>query len=334
MNALCSAAKAYTSLGSKKHLQAAVNGFRMVQEQSYATGGWGPDESFLEPDSDQLKKSLTKTHHSFETCGAYAHMKLSRYLLCFTHDSAYGDSMERVIYNTVLGVKPLLPDGSAFYYSDYNMRAKKSYYWFKCPCCAGTLPQIVADFGICTYFQDGQGVLVNLYIPSELKWNNKGTDVTLTQTTNYPYASSCKFEVKTCAPTDFDLRLRIPQWSRSAILTVNGKRLANPQVGKFASIARTWQTGDIVELTLPLPVRLEAIDNKNPDTVALLRGPLVLFAVTDDAPVVNRKQLLAVRSISPENDRFAVEATSGPVDFRPFSEIDAEQYVTYLKVTN
>jgi hypothetical protein len=35
-----------------------------------------------------------------------------------TRDSRYGDSMERVLYNTILGVKPLKEDGTSFYYSD------------------------------------------------------------------------------------------------------------------------------------------------------------------------------------------------------------------------
>ena len=54
-----------------------------------------------------LGPSLTDMHKSFETpCGAYAHFKLTRYLLRITRDARYGDGMERVLYNTVLGAKP------------------------------------------------------------------------------------------------------------------------------------------------------------------------------------------------------------------------------------
>ena len=55
-----------------------------------------------------------------------------------TGDSRYGDSMERVLYNTILGAKPLRPDGTSFYYSDYNNNASKFYYEQKWPCCSGT----------------------------------------------------------------------------------------------------------------------------------------------------------------------------------------------------
>ncbi len=38
-----------------------------------------------------------------------------------TGDSMYGDSMEAVLYNTILGARPIRPDGVSFYYADYNM---------------------------------------------------------------------------------------------------------------------------------------------------------------------------------------------------------------------
>jgi len=44
MNAFSSAMQAYLVLGSEKHLRAARNGFAMVAAQSFAPGGWGPNE--------------------------------------------------------------------------------------------------------------------------------------------------------------------------------------------------------------------------------------------------------------------------------------------------
>src|SRR5580658_2096573 len=122
VNAFSSAMQAYLVLGSKKHLQAATNGFEFLRStQSFATGGWGPDELFRKPGSGEIGESLKTTHSSFETpCGAYGHFKIARYLLRVTRDSRYGDSMERVLYNTVLGAKPIREDGHGFYYSDYN----------------------------------------------------------------------------------------------------------------------------------------------------------------------------------------------------------------------
>jgi DUF1680 family protein len=158
----------------------------MLTAQSFATGGWGPDEMLRAPGSDDVYQSLTKTHNSFETpCGSYAHFKITRYLLRVTGDSRYGDSMERVIYNTVLGAKPLRSDGRAFYYADYNFDGKKVYSNHRFPCCSGTLPQVAADYRINTYFHDPRGMYINLYVPSSVRWVHDGAVITLRQAGDY-----------------------------------------------------------------------------------------------------------------------------------------------------
>src|SRR5258708_32074157 len=123
MNILSSVMQDYIDSGpshdADKYLGAAVTGFDFLRAQSFATGGWGPDENFRVPGSGEIGESLSKTHSSFETpCGSYAHFKLTGYLIRATRDTLYGDSMERVLYNCILGAKALAHDGHGFYYSD------------------------------------------------------------------------------------------------------------------------------------------------------------------------------------------------------------------------
>jgi len=332
-NSLSSAMQAYLSTGSQKHLRAARNAFDMIAAQSYATGGWGPEESFRAPDSSDLYTSLTKTHSSFETpCGSYAHFKITRYLLRVTRDARYGDSMERVLYNTVLGAKPIDPTGRAFYYSDYNLSATKTYFPDQWPCCSGTLPQVAADYRILTYFHDAGDIYVNLYLPSTLKWTgDNGEQLSLTQTSNYPIAEDIAFTLRASRHSTFTLRLRIPAWTSSPSIRVNGKPVAAQADKGFASIHRKWKDGDRIELQLPMPLRLEAIDAQHPDTVALLRGPLVLFAVTEAAPTISRQQLLAARYL-PHKQAWQAETQSGPLRLLPFTSLEDERYTTYLKI--
>jgi DUF1680 family protein len=338
-NALSSAMQAYMVGGSEKHLRAATNAHEMIlTTQSYATGGWGPDESFREPGTGALYASLTNTKHTFETpCGSYAHTKLTRYLLRVTRDGKYGDSMERVIYNTVLGAKRLEPDGRAFYYSDYSNTGNKFYFDDKWPCCAGTLPQVAADYRILSYFHDADGVYVNLYLPSTLKWTNShGAHVELTQSGGYPLDGNVQVVVKASKASDFALKLRIPAWAKTedqtASIRVNGQLVQAPVALGFASIVRRWKDGDRVELNLPLPLRLEAIDPQHPETVALVRGPLVLFGLTEEAPKVSREQLLAA-SRMPGQAVWQAKTEAGPLLLTPFTEIHEEKYRTYLAVS-
>ncbi len=332
LNSLNSAAMGYLALNDPIYLKAAVNGFEFVRQQSFATGGWGPNEAFITPGKGELGKSLADTHHSFETpCGSYGHFKLTRYLLSITGDPRYGDSMEAVMYNTILGAKPLQPDGHAFYYSDYNRVGHRTFFPDKWPCCSGTITQIAADYRISAYLHDAQGVYVNLYIPSTLRWKHRGNDIQLSQRGSYPLDERISFDVRAAKPTSFALRLRIPAWAGDgARVSVNGKpQSLTLKPGTFAAIHRTWGANDRVELTLPLTLRLQQVDPETPETVALLRGPLVLFLLGDSQPLPE-KSLLSAERIAPTE--WLVQSPKGDVRLRPFTGVQDQQYSTYTQL--
>ena len=335
-NSLSSAMQAYLVGGNKKYLHAARNAFDMIlQTQSFTTGGWGPNESFVEPGKGELYRSLTATHRSFETpCGSYAHFKLARYLLRVTRDARYGDSIERVLYNTVLGAKPLQNDGRAFYYSDYNETGRKVYFPDRWPCCAGTLPQLAADYRLLVYFRDSAGVFVNLYLPSTLRWTDTdGAQLVFTQGGDYPAEGRISMRLRSSRPASFALRLRIPAWAMPGHvhISINGQRILAPVRNGFVSLQRRWVDGDRIQLEFELPVRLEPIDPDHPNTITVLRGPLVLFAIGETPLSVSRRQLVAIER-RPETADWRVRTSSGIILFRPFSSINDEPYRTYLNV--
>ncbi|MBZ5654363.1 MAG: glycoside hydrolase family 127 protein [Acidobacteriia bacterium] len=336
VNALSSAMQAYLVLGDEHYLRAAANGLRMVHEQSYATGGWGPNEGFVEPGKGLLAASLNNTHSSFETpCGAYGHFKITRYLLRVTRDSRYGDSMERILYNTIAGAKPILADGTTFYYSDYNSGSgRKVYYKEKWPCCSGTFPQLTADYGISTYYRSADGVYVNLFIPSRVSWSQDKTQCTITQQTSYPTSSTTDLRFDLTRPENFTVHLRIPAWADAkSRVSINGKRMEGEVVpGKFLALSRTWKAGDRVEFEIGMPLRVEAVDAQNPNTVALVRGPLALFAVGDIPAKLTRAQLLAATAASQSSQDWVVESDHRSLTLRPFSALGDETYRLYHKV--
>jgi DUF1680 family protein len=345
VNSLSSAMQAYLTTGSEKHLRAATNGFRIVQEQSFATGGWGPGESLLRPHTDDLARSIFSEKNSFETpCGAYGHFKITRYLLRVTGDSRYGDTMERVLYNTVLGVKPILEDGSSFYYSDYSTNGRKLYYGNKWPCCSGTLPQIAADYGISSYFASDAGLHVNLFVPSKVTWTQGGAPVTLTQETQYPFRPTTKMTLKLAAEREFALNVRIPEWAGPGTrVTVNGKAVEGEvRPGTFHSVKRGWRDGDVVEIEFGIPVRLETISmnlaqpsstqqassQATAEFAAVMSGPVVYMATGHWPTEMIRSELMAAKKVE-SGDALVVEAEKAAVVFRPFTAIGDEMYRTY-----
>lgn len=335
VNTLSSAMQAYLVLGDEKYLRAAANGLRMVQEQSYATGGWGPNEAFVEPGKGLLAGSLGTSHASFETpCGAYGQFKITRYLLRVTRDSRYGDSMEQVLYNTIAGAKPLHPDGISFYYSDYNNdSAQKVYYKDKWPCCSGTFPQLTADYGISSYYPAKEGIYVNLFLPSRVTWKQNGTPCTLTQVTSYPTSNTTQLQVEMARPENFTIYVRVPAWADAkSRISVNGKRAEGDVLaGKFFALTRDWKNGDRVEFEMGMSLRLEPVDAQDPQIVALVRGPVALFAVGTLPSTFSRAQLLAASATGSASGDWSVQGDAGKVTFRPFYGISDESYRLYQK---
>jgi DUF1680 family protein len=337
VNAFSSAMQAYITLGSEKHLRAAKNGFDMLQKtQSFATGGWGPNEAFGEPGTGQLGDSLGLTHASFETpCGAYGHFKITRYLLRVTKESRYGDSMERVLFNTILGAWPIQADGTSFYYSDYSTFGKKVWYRDKWPCCSGTFPQLAADYHISTYLRSPDGVYVNLFTPSGLQWVDGGVKLGLEQVTKYPFDNKIEIRLSGSQPHEYTVYVRIPAWATpDPILTLNGKRMTDAiQPGSFVAVRNTWKNGDRIELELPMPLRLEAVDVNHPDIVALVQGPLVLMAIGELQPAFDAQSLLKAKAVNnATGDWTAIAKDGSQVTMRPFMAIDKESYSVYARI--
>ena len=241
-----------------------------------------------------------------------------------------------MMYNTVLGAKPLEENGDAFYYSDYNFNGKRLYHAARWPCCSGTLPQVATDYRINAYFRGPQAVYVNLYVPSTLHWTDNGAALTLTQEGDFPFEEQVTSAVSSSQPTAQTLHFRIPAWAEGSAIFVNGRRQADLAVpGHFAAVRREWRTGDRVEIEFPLKMRLEPINARHTDTVALLRGPIVLMAVKkrqeSPQPRVTRRQLLSATRVSER--QWQADSGSGPLKMMPFTSLGDLPYTTYLQVS-
>ena len=329
---LSSAAKARLILGDDRYLRTIENAWTFLTEgQQYASGGWGPNEIFIEPRKGQLYASLQSTEDHFETpCGSYAAMKLARYLLRATGDARYGDGLERVVYNCLLAVKEPDGDGSYPYYSTYSPNGRKVFYPQKWPCCSGTLVQGVADYVKNIYFRRDDGVVVNFYTPSSVHWHQGGEEISLSQETDYPVGQVVRILITTAGPEVFTLALRVPGWLAEAPrIHVNGKQ-ESPAVNRgFASIRRTWRKGDQVTLELPQDFRTEPIDELHTDTVAIMRGPLLYVQMNPGEREQKLPRLDALRSSGSFLPTYTEAAPQTRV-FLPLYFVRNERYSTYF----
>lgn len=332
--ALSSAAKARLVLGEEKYLRAMENAWRyLVTGQQYATGGWGPNELFIEPRKGKLYESLRTTADHFETpCGSYAATKLARYLLCATGDARYGDGLERIVFNAILMVKEPDSNGDYFYYSSYNSRVHKVYYPQKWPCCSGTLVQDVADYVKNIYFRAPDGVAVALYAPSRVQWLQAGAEVVLSQQTDYPLGETVTLRMDGAAPAEFALRLRIPAWlAQKPFLRVNGVPVHAPSDRGFLVLRRLWKPGDTVTLELPQSFRTEAIDDLHPRTVAVLHGPLVYVELSPAEGETSLAQFDKLRPMPGSPGFFSAGSGEGMRVHAPLYFVRNQSYTTYFE---
>ena len=333
--ALSSGAKAYLTLGDASYKQALQNASTLLTTtQQFASGGWGPNETFITPGRGELHAALSSTVDHFETpCGAYAATKLARYLLRFTADPRYGDNLERVLYNTILAAKTPDSDGDYPYYSTYSPDATKVFYQKKWPCCSGTLVQTVADYVLNIYLQASDGLFVNLYTPSSVKWDHHGVSVAVSQVTQFPADDRVTLRVDPASALDFALTLRIPAWATQPTISINGKPQAMaPKAGTTAALRRHWKAGDTVELTLPQTFRVEAIDAQHPNTVAPMRGPVEYVALNRSGAATNKTNQVRP-SLKQDFKPVGAQAyASGPSTFIPLYSIQDETYDTYFEI--
>src|SRR6202012_1261508 len=195
----------------------------------------------------------------------------------------------------------------------------------------GTFPQITADYGISSYFRSPHGGYINLYVPSKLTWRQNGARCTMVQKTNYPYLPQTSIELSPDRPVEFTVALRIPEWAGNETrVAVSGKRDAGEiRPGTFFSVTRTWKKGDRIEMEFDMPKRLDAVDPQHPNTVALMYGPLSLFAVGESFGRVQREQLLQAQQMSIGSSDWNVMSDSGKIRLTSFGSIQNEKYRLY-----
>ncbi|MFV0585672.1 glycoside hydrolase family 127 protein [Bacteroides reticulotermitis] len=243
----------------------------MIDHHTYAPGCSSDKEHFFDP----KKFSQHLTGYTGETCCTYNMLKLSRHLFCWTGDSSIADYYERALYNHILGQQdpetgmvayflPLL-SGSHKLYS-----TKENSFW----CCVGSGFENHAKYGEAIYYHNDQGIYVNLFIPSQVNWREKG--LTLSQETNFPANETTQLSIRVDKPVRTTVYLRYPSWSQNVKVLVNGKKVSIQQKpGTYIAITREWKDGDRIAATYPMRIQLEATPD-NPQKAALLYGPLVL----------------------------------------------------------
>jgi DUF1680 family protein len=264
----------------------------VTRQRSYVFGGNGNHEDFF-PIGDTWQQL---SGSSEESCCTYNMLKLTNHYFCWNADMEAADFFERALVNHILGSQDPA-SGMMTYYMSMQPGHFKTFStpWDSCWCCCGTGMENHAKYSRGIYYHHGDTLWVNLYVASELDWKRKG--MKLRQRTQFPNGSSVRIEIFTSRPARATIRLRHPYWSTPHMeVRLNGMSIDAGPPGRYLALTRDWRDGDVIEIELRFPLRIERLTH-HPAQFAILAGPTVLAAVLGDAliappvPYANGNQL-------------------------------------------
>lgn len=215
-----------------------------------------------------------------ETCNTYNMLKLTEDLFRGTPSAKYADYYEKALYNHILSSQH--PQHGGYVY--FTPARPRHYRVYSTPnqamwCCVGSGMENHSKYAQFIYTKVKDSLYVNLFIPSELNWREKG--VIIRQETQFPSSEQTKLIIKK-GGSRFKLMIRYPQWVKEGTLgiRVNGHRIYFEQApSSYICVDRLWKKGDVLEIDLPMQNTSVPLINV-PHYFAFMHGPLLLAAKT------------------------------------------------------
>lgn len=287
-------------------LKAALDRIRgdIVRRKMYLHGGTAPLHRGMSIHHDDVHEAFSDAYHLpnrtgyNETCANIGLAMFNWRLLLMSGDAQYMDLVERVFYNG--GISGLSLDGKQFLYTNvlrrygedvpllnqdrrYRMTTQPSY------CCPPQLARTIAKMHGYTYTTGDDAVWVHLYGANVLDTRlAKGQTVKLRQETRYPWEGDIRLTIEAAPSIPLSVKLRIPGWADGARITVNGRPVrTGTEPGSYAEVRRVWRSGDVLNLHLPMEVRMiraNPLVEETRNQVAVMRGPLVYCLESKDQP--------------------------------------------------
>ena len=266
-------------------------------KKMYITGGIG---STRHGEAFGKNYELPNSTAYCETCASIANCMWNLRMFMLHGDAKYIDVLERSLYNAVLSGISL--DGKEFFYPnvlscDENGAERSE--WFNCSCCPSNLSRFIPSIPGYVYATSDAGVYVNLYGANQAGITlGNGKRIDMSQKTSYPWEGNIELTVTPESKQEFSIMLRIPGWvdnrpvpsdlytymnadEKKIVIKINGEVQNAPIEKGYAVLARKWEPGDVIQLTLPMEVHKNKANDKveaDINHLSVERGPIVYCA--------------------------------------------------------
>ena len=261
--------------------------------QMYVTGGVG---ARAEGEAFGDAYELPNARAYGESCAAIGNMMWNARMLAASGEARFTDVIERALYNGINSGMSL--DGTLYCYRNPLAFEPASgdvirNPWYDTTCCPPNLERTFASLPGYVYSTSHEGIYVHLYDANEMSWHlEDGTGLRMTQTTNYPWAGDVHLTVSPAQPKEFTVFVRIPAWSQTNSVRVNGEVMKGATPGEYLAIHRRWSAGDRIELAFdmsPRVLRANPAVAEDVGKVVLQRGPVV-FCMEDLDQTIHERQ--------------------------------------------
>lgn len=265
-------ARGYELEGNKNYEKSAEFFWNtVVDHHSFITGSNSDKEKFFK--ADHISEHLSG--YTGESCNVYNMLKLTRHLFAYAPNSKYADYYEKALYNHILGQQdpesgnvayflPMMPGAHKVY------STKENSFW----CCVGSGFENQAKYGEFIYSHNDSNLYVNLFIPSELHWKEKG--IRIKQENTFPETDKTVLTISTSSAIKTTINIRYPEWATGIKITVNGKPIKVTKAANgYIPIERKWNNNDRIEVILPMKIKVNPTKD-NANIVAFTYGPIVL----------------------------------------------------------
>lgn len=266
------AAILYKYTGNEVYKKAAVKAFDKAYENNMIVDGVISSSEYLNGN-----KSSNAVH---EACDVSDFTWAIGYLFMITGDAKYGDWIENAVFNG--GIACVDDDFTSNQYfscpnqvvcDDHSNHAGfyKGEAWMSYApeeimgCCTGNVNRFMPNFVCRSWMKEDEKLCAFLYAPSTIDTQVGGVRVQVEEITKYPFENTVQFVFTPAKKVKFTFMARIPGWAKNCTVTVNGKPTAVEQGSGFFTIERTFQKGDVIELTFADAI--EFIENARGVTV-------------------------------------------------------------------
>jgi len=246
---------------------------------------------------------------------------------------AYVTEIEKSIYNVALANQA----GTAGFRYHALLTHRKEKPTQINTCCEGQGTRLIGSLPEHIYSVASDGLYVNLFEPSTIRWKQNGQTLRLKMTTKFPFHPDVRLEFSAARPANAKIRVRVPSWAVGDMaVKVNGRHAATGRPGSYVTIDRRWSTGDAVTFRLPAELRVTRYTGTDQipghERSAILYGPVLLAAV--GTPEVRLRGVDAAHPerlahmLEPQEGKplhYAVKSNPG-IYYLPYWQVDTQPF--------